>query len=73
MSREVEYRRYAAALLDLSKRAADAADKVRLLVIADAWLKLADRIVRLPDRLHSDSTHHRRAGRTAGQGQPKTE
>jgi len=48
MSREVEYRRYAAVLLDLAKPAADAADKFRLLAIADAWLKLANKSKPLP-------------------------
>jgi hypothetical protein len=47
MSREVKYRRYAAALVDLAKRAATPADKFRLLVMAEAWLKLADKIAGL--------------------------
>lgn len=50
MSREVEYRRYAAALVDLAKRAATAADKARLLVMAEAWLALAGNIARLTKR-----------------------
>ena len=46
MSSEVEYRRYAAALLDLARRAVGAADKFRLLVLAQAWLKMAENIKR---------------------------
>ncbi len=46
MSLEFEYRQMAAACLDLVKRAAAPADKTRLLLIAEAWLKLADRVRR---------------------------
>ncbi len=46
MSSESEYRRWAAASLDLAKRAAMLADKTRLVVIAEAWLELANRISR---------------------------
>jgi hypothetical protein len=41
-----EYRRLAAACLDLAKRAALLADKTRLLFIAEAWLDLADRVTK---------------------------
>ena len=56
MSSESEYRRWAAASLDLAKRAAMLADKTRLVVIAEAWLELANRISR---------ARSRRAARTA--------
>jgi hypothetical protein len=46
MSLEFEYRRLAAACLDLSKRSAALGDKTRLLLIAEAWLDLADRVAR---------------------------
>ena len=46
MSLEFEYRRLAAACLDLPKRAAILANKTRLLLIAEAWLELADRVTR---------------------------
>jgi hypothetical protein len=36
ISREAEYRCYAAAFLDLAKRAGNAADKYRVLVMAEA-------------------------------------
>jgi len=41
MDRELEYRGYAVVMLDVAKGAAYAADKFRLLALADAWLKLA--------------------------------
>lgn len=46
MSLEFEYRRLAAACVDLAKRAAMLGDKSRLLLIAEAWLNLADRVAR---------------------------
>jgi len=44
MSSEFEYRRWAAACLDLGKRAAELTDRTRLFVIAEAWLDLANRV-----------------------------
>ena len=46
MSVEFEYRRLAAGSLDFAKRAAVATDKTRLLLIAEAWFDLADRVTR---------------------------
>lgn len=46
MSLVSEYRQLAAASLDLAKRAAVRADKMRLLVMAEAWLNLADRVAK---------------------------
>jgi hypothetical protein len=46
MSSIFEYRRLAAASLDLAQRTAVLADKTRFLLIAEAWLKLADRVAR---------------------------
>jgi hypothetical protein len=46
MSVEFEYRRLAAECLDLSKRSAALTDRTRLLLIAEAWLELADRVAR---------------------------
>jgi hypothetical protein len=43
MSKETEYRRHAAHSLDLAQRASSNSDKARLLLMADAWLDLADR------------------------------
>jgi hypothetical protein len=50
MSKDVEYRRYAAALLDIAARTASAADKFRLLVMAQAWFRLADKFARVTKR-----------------------
>jgi hypothetical protein len=50
MSKEDEYRRHAAALLSLAKRARNDDDKRRLLVISEAWLNLADKLSRLAGR-----------------------
>ena len=50
MSKEAEYRRHAAALLDLAKRASNDHDKKRLLVISEAWLNLADKLSRMAGR-----------------------
>ncbi len=41
-----KYRRFAAASLDLAQRTAALADKTRLLVIAEAWLDLANRVAK---------------------------
>jgi hypothetical protein len=50
MSKQEEYRKHAAALLDLAKRASNDHDKKRLLVISEAWLNLADKLSRLAGR-----------------------
>lgn len=47
MDKSDDYRRFAAASLDLASRATDAEDKARLLRMAEAWLNLADHVVRL--------------------------
>ena len=46
MSSVFEYRRLAAASLGLAKRAVVLTDKMRLLLIAEGWLNLADRTLR---------------------------
>jgi hypothetical protein len=55
MSLEFEYRRLAAACLDLSKRAAVLADRTRLLAIAEAWLDLAGRVARNRSKANDDN------------------
>jgi hypothetical protein len=47
MSKIDEYRSFAAACLDLAKSTADHTDKTRLLLMAEAWLDLADRTAAL--------------------------
>jgi hypothetical protein len=43
MTKEEDYRKNAAATVDLANRAANSADKSRLLALAENWLDLADR------------------------------
>jgi hypothetical protein len=68
MSLEFEYRRLAAVCLDLAKRAAVLADKTRLLLIAEAWLDLADRVTRngaktrMPARINSRACDYDMSG-----------
>jgi len=50
MSKADDYRRHAADTLDLAQRASSTADKTRLLIMADAWLDLADRARKLARR-----------------------
>jgi hypothetical protein len=59
MSKEDEYRRHAANSLELAQRANSTADKARLLVMADAWLDLADRAHKV------ERNHHTMAVRSA--------
>ena len=49
-SKEEDYRRHAADTLDLAQRATSISDKARLLMMADAWLDLAERAHRLARR-----------------------
>jgi hypothetical protein len=46
MGKDDEYRHYAARTMDLAQRASSSADKGRLLMMAEAWLDLADRVHR---------------------------
>jgi hypothetical protein len=47
MTKIDEYRSFAAVCLDLAKATADRTDKTRLLLMAEAWLDLADRTAAL--------------------------
>jgi hypothetical protein len=60
MSSVEEYRRSAASLLDLAQRTDSVADKKRLLVMAEAWLDLANRATKpnAGDRPQVTSTDH---------------
>jgi hypothetical protein len=49
MRSENEYRRFAAASLDLSKKAPDLASKAHFLFMAEAWLDLAERTTQVVD------------------------
>ena len=50
MSKQDEYRQFAADALDMAGKAAAIDSKTRLLNMADAWLNLADRADREPKR-----------------------
>jgi len=50
MSKEDDYRAFAARCLDLAKRSHKTAEKSHLLAMAEAWLNLADKIARLVKR-----------------------
>jgi hypothetical protein len=50
MSKADDYRCHAADTLDLAQRASSTADRVRLLIMADAWLDLSDRAHKLAGR-----------------------
>jgi hypothetical protein len=50
MSKEEDYRGFAARCLDLAKRSDETAEKSHLLAMAEAWLNLADKIARLVKR-----------------------
>jgi hypothetical protein len=47
MSKEAEYRGFATFRLEVANKRQDAGDKMRLLVMAEAWRDLADRTSRL--------------------------
>jgi hypothetical protein len=74
MSREDEYRRFAANCLDLARKAASLADRTRLLVIAEGWLDLIDRTKRLAKHQISGAEHPQvqaMLGAWNGQEQPE--
>jgi hypothetical protein len=51
MSKEAEYRGFAASCLQVAHNTLDTADKARLVAMAEAWLKLAERADRVAKRL----------------------
>ena len=58
MSKQDEYRQFAADALDMAGKAAGIDSKTRLLNMADAWLNLADRADREPKRPRHPSREH---------------
>jgi hypothetical protein len=50
MSKEAEYRGFAASCLHVASKTPDPAHKTRLLAMAEAWLDLADRAIRMATR-----------------------
>jgi hypothetical protein len=72
MSLEDQYRRHAADSLDLASRQSSSADKSRLLLMAEAWLDLADRIAkRLKKR--AATVEHPLVEQVLGPDQPNAE
>ena len=53
MSKEAEYRSFAATCLEVAKKTSDSFDKARLLAVAEAWLSLAQRASR-PAQPHAE-------------------
>ena len=51
MSKEAEYRAFAASCIQIAHNTPDTADKARLVAMAEAWVKLAERANRLAERL----------------------
>ncbi len=64
MSSVDEYRRSAASLLDLAHRTDSPTDKGRLLVMAEAWLDLADRALKLTNARLENSREYQREQRS---------
>jgi hypothetical protein len=46
MSKDAEYRSFAASCLEIANKTSDTASKARLLATAEAWLDLAERRIR---------------------------
>lgn len=72
MSSETEYRKYAAYSLDLANKLPNDADKGLLLVMAEAWRDLADRIARR-GKQQRHGTDHPLVEETLGPNRPSAE
>ena len=57
MTKEREYRAYAAACVVLANKATNDYDRKHLLAMTEAWLGLADRVQRLGDEPDARSLH----------------
>ena len=51
MSKEAEYRAFAASCIQIAHNTPDTADKARLVAMAEAWVKIAERADRVAKRL----------------------
>lgn len=51
MSKEAEYRAFAASCIQIARNTRDTDDKARLVAMAEPWVKLAERADRLAERL----------------------
>jgi hypothetical protein len=56
VSREDDYRTFAARTLELASRTSNLKDKSHLLAMAEAWLNLSDKIARLKGRIGERAT-----------------
>jgi hypothetical protein len=72
VSKEENYRKNAAEMIDLAVRAASTEDKSRLLALAAAWLNLADRAKRSARGRLPSPRDRLRLRLRAGAEQPKT-
>jgi Tfp pilus assembly protein PilX len=54
MSKDAEYRSFAASCLEIANKTSDTASKARLLATAEAWLDLAERRIRLVSASRSE-------------------
>ena len=71
MRLENEYRKHAADSLDLANRQTSSADKSRLLLMAEAWLDMADRIAKRLKR--RSSVDHPLVEKALGPDRPSAE
>ncbi len=69
VSREDDYRRFAAGCLELAGRTSNLKDKSHLLAVAEAWLNLADKIARLVSRPKLSIGEHPAVTARLGAGQ----
>jgi hypothetical protein len=58
VSKEAEYRSFAATCLEVAKKTSDSFDKARLLAVAEAWLTLAQRVSRTAQPHARDIAEH---------------
>jgi hypothetical protein len=72
MSLEDEYRKHAAESFKLASKQSDSADKNRLLVMAEAWLDLADRIAERIKKWRA-TVDHPLVEKVLGPDEPKTD
>ena len=72
MGLEEEYRKHAADSLDLANRQTTSADKSRLLLMAEAWLDMADRIAKR-FKARAATVEHPLIEKALGPDQPSTE
>jgi hypothetical protein len=73
MGKTNEYKSFAAACLDLANATTDRINKTRLLLMAEAWLDLADRTAALIRRPVRKLAEHPLVRRTLGPTQPEAD